>query len=85
MKTLMTVKASEVLSLLSVDLFVFLLVGVVSISNCLSAQNMIIVNRNVTCTLQFLINFYTIAKVMVAILIINLVLAYIWHFVVKKK
>lgn len=84
-KTFMKVDMKEVLCLLLVDLFILSSIALYSISGCFSAKGVIIVNQNLACPLQFLLNLQNILFVVAVAFVANLAISGVWHFVVRKK
>jgi len=75
---------NEVSALLLADLFLTVLFAFWYVSGCFSRQNTVLINPFMICTLQFLLGFQNIISLFLMAVIINFIIFWVWHRVVKK-
>jgi hypothetical protein len=90
-KTFFTINWKEVLLLLLVDFFVLSFFIYSFVSECTSKiyscmpNNPCPVNTQLSCTLEFLLDFQNMIFVFIIVLVINFGLSVLWHFVVRER
>ena len=79
------VRWKEVAALLALDIILFAFFVSWSASGCLSATNVILINPELSCTLQFVLNFKYLVYFFMLSFVLNFALSVLWHFMVRLR
>lgn len=83
-KTFLKINWKEVGFLVWADVIIVGLYFAFYFYSCITAKNVITISPQIICPLKFITDFQNFAFLFVIVLVANLMLSGIWHFVVKK-
>jgi len=83
-KSFYRISWKEIGYLLAVDFALLAAFAYWNITQCYSAQNMIVINPQIICPAIFFLNEVNLGVFFAVVLVVNFVLSGYWHFVVKK-
>jgi hypothetical protein len=83
-KTFLKISLKEVGFLVWTDAIIVGLYFALYFYSCITAKNVVTISPQIICPLKFITDFQNFAFLFVIVLVANLMLSGIWHFMVKK-
>ncbi len=83
-KTFLKISWKEIGFLIWADMLIVAAYFAFNFYNCANAENVITISPQIVCPLKFITDFQNFVFIFVIVLVANLMLSGMWHFVVKK-